>query len=334
MNAKVHILQQFLRAGGGFVSGEALAGELELSRVSVWNHLEQLRKEGFGLTAIRNKGYRLDSIPDALHAELLAAFCANQPLPLFENIDVLGEVGSTNSEAEQRLSAGLPAPLAVAADAQSAGRGRRGRVWHSPAHRNLYVSVGLRPQLPPARLQTITLWTGMRLALWLRADAGLPVMVKWPNDLYLNGRKIAGILTEARVDAESTRELVIGTGLNVNLAAAEFPADLARSASSLHAEGLPRQPLTPLCHRFLLCLAEAIGSFLNDDFADELAHLWPSVDFLAGRRVVAGEVAGTVLGINAVGGLRVRRDDGFTAVLNSGEVSLHGNNFTEDVPAS
>lgn len=322
MSIDACLLQSFLRARGSFVSGAQIAEGLGLSRVTIHNRLEALRQEGFAFVAVRNKGYQLLSEPAGLHPALLEALLLEEPCPFFKSYRLLGEVDSTNSLAEAELSTGREAPFFVLADTQTAGRGRRGRVWHSPSQRNLYLSVALRPQLPPARLQTITLWLGLRMGQFLRERFGLPVTVKWPNDLMLHGRKLAGMLTEARVDAEFTRDLVFGMGLNVNAQASDFPPELASVATSLALHLGQPVNLTRLAHPVLIKLAEAIQDYFAGAYSDELAHLWPEYDFLRGQQVRTGTVSGVAHGITATGSLRVEREDGSLALLHSGEVSL------------
>ena len=322
MNLDTHVLLAFIRARGQFVSGAEIGQQLGLSRVSIHNHLEALKKDGFVFSAIRNKGYRLEKEPDAFHPSLFAALLEEEPCPFFKSHLALPTVDSTNSLAETELSGGRETPFFIVADTQSAGRGRRGRTWHSPKQRNLYLSVAIRPALPPARLQTITLWLGLRICQFLRDTFALPVLIKWPNDLLLHGRKIAGMLTEARVDAEHTRDLVFGLGLNVNSLEKDFPEELRPIASSL-ALNLGRSlNLTRLAHALVIQLAASISEFLENHYAEELTRLWPEFDFLRGRTVSAGDISGRVLGINSSGSLRLERPDGSTLLLHSGEVSI------------
>jgi BirA family transcriptional regulator, biotin operon repressor / biotin---[acetyl-CoA-carboxylase] ligase len=316
------VLVPFLEAGSQFVSGARIARSLDVSRVSVHHHLEALRRRGFSFDAIRNRGYRLSGEPEAFNQTLFKALLAVEPCPFFRDYLLPGEVDSTNSVAETELAAARPDPFAVVATAQTAGRGRRGRIWHSPRDRNLYLTVALRPSLPPARLQTITLWLGLRLARFLRDALGLPMQVKWPNDLMLQGRKVAGMLTEARVDSEATRDLVFGLGLNVNATEQDFPPELREIAGSLALSlGRPLN-LSRLAHRLVHQTATAISDYLDGDYAPELESLWPEFDYLRGQRVHAGELGGTANGITATGSLRILRDDGSSAILHAGEVSL------------
>jgi BirA family biotin operon repressor/biotin-[acetyl-CoA-carboxylase] ligase len=322
MDLAANILAPFLRAGEQFISGEGIAEQLGVSRVSVHHHLEALRRDGFVFDAIRNRGYRLTSEPDAFHPTLFAALLVEQPVPFFAGHQVRETVDSTNTVAEAALANGRAAPFFVLATRQTAGRGRRGRVWHSPPDANLYLSVALRPSLPPARLQTITLWLGLRLARFLRDRFGLPIQVKWPNDLMLQGRKIAGMLTEARVDSEFTRDLVFGLGINVNGAHSDFPEELREIAGSLAiGVGHPLN-LSRLAHQLVQVIATAIEDYLAGAYAPELERLWPDYDYLQGQQVQSDVASGVAQGITSTGSLRVRREDNSIVLLHAGEVSL------------
>lgn len=327
MSLDVKVLQSFLRAEGQFLSGTGIGESLGLSRVSVHNHLEALKKSGFQFAAIRNKGYRLEKEPNRFHPALFAALLAEEPCPYFDSHLALPSVDSTNNLAELELSKGRTVPFFVVADEQTAGRGRRGRSWHSPPGANLYLSIALRPTLPPSRLQTITLWLGMRICQFLRDTYALPVLIKWPNDLILHDRKIAGMLTEARVDAEQTRDLVFGVGLNVNAREADFPGELAGMASSLAINTGKPLNLSRVAHKLVHVLAGGVQDYLEDQYADELTTLWPEFDYLRGRQVQTGEVGGRVLGISRNGSLRLERTDGSTMLLHSGEVTIGSANL-------
>jgi BirA family biotin operon repressor/biotin-[acetyl-CoA-carboxylase] ligase len=162
----------------------------------------------------------------------------------------------------------------------------------------------------------------MRICQYLRDAYSLPVLIKWPNDLILHGKKIAGMLTEARVDAEQTRDLVFGIGMNVNSREKDFPGELASMASSLAVNTGGSINLSRLAHRIVLQLAAAIQEYLDDQYVDELASLWPEFDYLRGQSVQAGDLEGRVLGISKNGSLRLERPDGSTMLLPSGEVTL------------
>ena len=193
------ILLAFLEADGEPVSGDRLAKELGVSRVAIWSRLERLRASGYVFAASTRKGYALRSVPRHLDPALLDAHL--RLLKVSPKVEFLAEVDSTNSEAERRLAVGQEAPFAVLARTQKAGRGRLGRKWHSAPSGNLYLSLAFRPFIPPERLKPFTLWMGLALCAHVEKSLGLKLGLKWPNDLQSpDGRKVAGMLTEARLD--------------------------------------------------------------------------------------------------------------------------------------
>jgi BirA family biotin operon repressor/biotin-[acetyl-CoA-carboxylase] ligase len=230
-NAEYVILKELLAREPGWVSGSALAAKLGVSRVAVWQHMSRLRAAGFVFEARRSLGYRLGARPPTLHPTLIESLLKVRPRGF--SLLVLDEVDSTNDEAARQFAARRPAPFAILARRQTRGRGRFGRVWHSASPTNLYASFAFRPRVTPRQMQTFTLWMGVNVCELLANFTGASPGIKWPNDLVHQGRKVGGMLTEARIDADQIRDLVFGVGLNVNTPAAAWPADLARRAVSL-----------------------------------------------------------------------------------------------------
>ncbi len=190
-------LLQLLR-GADFVSGEHIADLLGVSRAAVGKRVTELRKRGFAIAATPRRGYRLDGEPDALDAAVVQPRLATDWLGRAWRH--LPTTGSTNDEAAAWARAGAPAGAVVVADAQTRGRGRLGRRWHSPSGASLYFSVVLRPPLPPHRVPPLTLAAGVAVAEALTALDITP-QLKWPNDVLLDGKKVAGILTEMSSDS-------------------------------------------------------------------------------------------------------------------------------------
>ncbi|MDR3229762.1 MAG: biotin--[acetyl-CoA-carboxylase] ligase [Puniceicoccales bacterium] len=319
------ILDTFLDAGDKPVSGGELARRLGLSRVSAWNRLEQLRREGFVFEAAPRVGYRLVKRPETVHPALLAAYLRRLSPQTAAAVALrcLPATDSTNDEAGRLLSSGEPAPFAVVASAQTAGRGRMGRVWQSDDPGCLYLSFGFRPGLAPERAQSITLAVGLRLCERLAETSALPLLVKWPNDILCDGRKIAGILSEARIDADRVRDIVVGVGLNVNRRV--FPPELRDTAGSLAAFGREAD----INETAALCIAaihEACERFAADGLGGDFAQRWRSFDYLAGKTIAARsgteEISGEALGLAPDGALLVRTSSGLVRALNSGEVTL------------
>lgn len=318
------IVRELLGRGEGWVSGAELAEKLGVSRVAVWQHMKKLRREGFGFEARRARGYRLSAKPQSLHAVLIEAQLKIRPRGF--SLTLLDEVDSTNDEAARELAADRPAPFAILARRQTQGRGRFGRSWHSADNGNLYASFAFRPRVPPASMQTFTLWMGANVCEAIANFTGLRPGLKWPNDLVFDGRKAGGMLTEARVDADQIRDLVFGLGLNVNSPASGWPDLLARRAVSLaELAGAPldfNRLTAALIGRVLL----AYQSFVDGEHERKFAELWHRYDTLRGQRAAVLEGGsrhvGSVTGIDDEGALVLRDDRGRSRRFRAGEVTL------------
>ena len=321
---EVTILRELLVADSGYISGNKLAKQLGLSRVAVWMQLQKLTKQGFEFEAARSRGYRLVKSPPQLHQALIQAHLAGRARPT--NLITLDQVDSTNSEAERHLAAGSRTPLVILAREQTQGRGRRGRVWHSPAAGNLYSTFVFRPKLEPALLQDFTLWMGLNVCELIANFCAIEPGLKWPNDIYLHGRKAGGMLTEARIDADEVHDLVYGLGLNLNARSADLPKEVQKSAISLaEAAGAPID-----INRFAAALIGRIlgacTAFVEGSHRDKFAELWARFDILRGQPVTVTQadrtVTGTVTGIDDEGSLIVRTTAGRTERFRAGEVTL------------
>lgn len=321
---EITILRALLSQPDGFVSGSKLARALALSRVAVWQHMEKLREQGFEFEAVRAKGYRLSKQPAGLNALLIEAQLApRKPTAGFlcyETID------STNDEAVRQLASGRAAPFVVAAREQTRGRGRFGRTWHSGNNGNLYLTFAFRPQLPPERMQTFTLWMGVSLCDFVASYTSLSPGLKWPNDILFGDRKAGGMLTEARIDADQIRDLVFGLGLNVSDHANAFPPDVARRAVSLASHSKDKLDLNKFAASVIGHVLDAYELFVGGKYRDTFADLWNRFDYLRGKTVTLHHgnqhVHGTVSGIDEEGSLIVRTDRGKTERFRAGEVTM------------
>lgn len=319
------ILKAFLLAGGDPVSGDRLAKELGVSRVSIWQRLERLRDEGFVFDAAPRKGYRLRHTPPGLHAALLDAHL--RLLKVRARVDFLPETDSTNSEAERRLAAGEETPFVVVAGRQTSGRGRLGRVWHSAHPENLYVSFAFRPFLTPDRMQTFTLMMGLSVCRRLAIRHALPgIRLKWPNDLVCDGRKIAGMLTEARMDSDQVRDLVFGIGLNVNGDPSALPHEVRETAGSLSRVCGERLDLHAEAADLIAGVLDAYEEFEAARGCADPRPLFSTYDSLRGRAVTVGlrgePISGVAEGVDERGALLLRLADGTLTAVNAGEVTL------------
>ena len=239
------------------------------------------------------------------------------------DIVILAVTDSTNRVAMEMAENGARHGTVVVADAQTAGRGRMGRRWVSPAGKNLYVSLLLRPSVPTADAPRLALVAGVALADAVEA-VGVPASLKWPNDLYCEGRKAAGILAEMASDPGGVRHVVIGVGLNVNMEEADFPPDLRDTATSLRIRAGRTFRRVDLLARLLDAFGTRYAEFLGGGFSS-LRDGWDRRDFLRGRRVLlrrqGGEGWGTAEGLDAAGALRFLPDGGpAVESVHSGEI--------------
>jgi BirA family biotin operon repressor/biotin-[acetyl-CoA-carboxylase] ligase len=315
------VLAFLAEAGDEYVSGEAISGKLGLTRAAVWKHVEALRSHGYRIDAVPARGYRLAAVPDRLTPLELR--------PLLNTHDIgrelhwHEELGSTNDRAKELADEGAEHGEVVVAEAQTAGRGRRGRVWVSPPRRNLYFSVVLRPDLPPARASELTIVASVALCDALR-QAGVEAGIKWPNDLLASGRKIAGILTELAAEPERVHWVVLGAGVNVNARREDFPAELREEATSVLLERGQPAPRALLAAACLTALEDWLDRHAEEGFGPVRAA-WRERTVTLGREVAVTadgrEIAGTAEDIDETGALLVRVPSGIERIL-AGDVTL------------
>ena len=224
-----------LRANRDGVSGAALAEQLGVSRAAIWARIEELRRLKYDIEAGPHFGYRLLSSPDVLHADDLLARLGETRV-IGRDLRVFEQTTSTNDVVEKLARDGVREGVVVFAESQTQGRGRLGRKWVSPAHQGLWFSILLRPDFRPQMATQLTVASATALRRAIELQTGLAPEIKWPNDILLGGKKLAGILTELSAELDRVRYVILGIGVDVNLAATEFPADLRKTATSLRIE--------------------------------------------------------------------------------------------------
>ena len=316
------VLAFLAEAGDEFVSGEAISDKLGLSRAAVWKHVNALRSQGYRIEAVPARGYRLLEIPDRLGElevrPLLNTHDVGQALHWYE------EVGSTNDVAKELADEGALHGEVVIAERQSAGRGRRGRSWSSPPRKNLYLSVVLRPDLPPARAPEVTLLAAVAVCQAVRRAGVASAAIKWPNDVLASGRQLAGVLTEMAAEVERVQWLVVGIGVNVNAAADDFPDELRELATSLLIERGDPVPRALFAAALLTALEEWLDRHAAEGFAPVRAA-WREMSDTLGRqvrvRVGTADLVGLAEDVDETGALLVRTASGLERVV-AGDVEM------------
>lgn len=322
------ILQSLLDAPDVFVSGSRLAEQLGVSRPAVWGKLEKLREQGFEFEAVRNRGYRITKEPQILHPALIRYYLEKQST----DMDVLyfPVIDSTNSEAERQITYGRRSPFTIASSCQTKGRGRLGREWYSASADNLYLSVLFEPNIPPQQLQHFTLWAGIYICRALQQfvpDTALKI--KWPNDLHCGGRKFAGMLTEAKMDADCLRSIVFGIGINLNSNPNNFPKELRPIATSLYAVNGDELAFNTVTASVVQAITRAYTSCIHENTTESLPEAWAPLNALNGKLVTAlqggKEISGIASGIDASGALLLQAADGTIQTVRAGDVTLKKN---------
>jgi BirA family biotin operon repressor/biotin-[acetyl-CoA-carboxylase] ligase len=322
---KETVLAILKESAGEYVSGEELSGRLRVSRTAVWKYIRSLREDGYEIESSPRVGYRLRSVPDLLLPMEITKGLATEIIG--KKIVYRPEVDSTNRVLHELAVQGEPEGTVVLAERQTAGKGRLGRAWTSPDG-GIWMSILLRPSLPPYKVQLITLLTAVAAVEATAALTGITPGIKWPNDLLVKGRKLAGILTEVSAEMERVNYLILGIGLNMNIPSAVFEGDLADIATSILAEGGKPVSRVDWVRRFLANLEADYLHAQKEGFSDMLER-WRQHSVTLGQDVtvsLAGRtVGGTAVDIDEQGALLVRTQSGTEAFL-AGDVSLKPGN--------
>ena len=326
---------RLLREADGFVSGQQLCEKLAVSRTAVWKAIGQLKNDGYEIEAVTNKGYRLlavsssDTLSRATIESRLHTAWAGRTLICKDT------TGSTNDDAQTLADKGYAHGTLVVAGSQTAGKGRRGRSWISPEDVNVYMSILLRPAMPASCAPMCTLV--MALAVYeamqeMEIPDNVSFGIKWPNDIVVSTdgstyRKICGILTQMRMEDTEIRDVIIGTGININMT--EIPEEIQSSASSLKlalGRRINRAALTASCWNHF---EEDYEKFASAGSLAPLAGEYEKALVNVGRKVRVldpkGEFTGTAGGITDTGELIVRPDGSDNDVyIGTGEISVRG----------
>lgn len=342
MSTRGNVLKTLEENKGSAVSGEELASRLNISRAAVWKAIQDLRREGYSIDAITNKGYCLAPDSDVLSVEGILPYVEEHSIG--DRIHVFKTLESTNLTAKKMALDGAPYGTVVIAEEQTRGRGRMGRSFFSPPAGGIYMTFILEPRFDSARSVLITTAASVAVCKAIEKVTGISCRIKWVNDIYMEDKKICGILTEAVTDFESGHidHIVLGIGINYSTARSAFPEELSGIAGSLYeksaktvgnngnhlSEGISRNRLIAEVINQMLEINENLES---RDFIEE----YKNRSFVLGKEILVIPTAGigkernlaegipaSAVDIDPDGGLVVRYRDGTVQTLNSGEISI------------
>jgi len=323
MNPAVQILAA-LRSTEHGVSGTDLCHQLGVSRAAVWSQIESLREVGFEIVASPHRGYQLVSSPDTLLADDMMSRLGKVNV-IGREIIVLKQTTSTNDEIEKAAMNGHEEGLVVFAESQTHGRGRMGRRWSSPAGKGLWFSFLLRPRLAPGECTQLTAATATALVRAIQDKTNISPEIKWPNDLMIQGKKVAGILTEMSAELDKVRHVIVGIGIDVNQTASEFPAEIQSTATSLKLATGKNISRTDLAITILRELDQDYSRIVRGKFS-AVADEWASHCSTLGRQVKieVGQrrIIGRAEALDESGALLIRTEHGRVERVTGGDVTV------------
>lgn len=307
---------ELLQSTDGYISGEKMSEEVNISRAAVWKHIKKLRSEGFEIHSVTNKGYRLINSPDIISPEkikqLLTTEFIGRHIFFCDTIDTTNDWAKSNSD--------QPDGSVFIAEVQTHGKGSRGRHWTSPRGSGIWHTILLKPPISPMQVSQITLIAGLAACQAIGGNA----MIKWPNDIVIDGKKISGTLTEMSAEINMVNYVVCGIGINVNTT--QFPDDLNDKATSMyiqHGKTFDRNEIIArLLNRFEYYYNKYVNSGLEsimNDYRQSCVTIGREVQVIFNKETVLG----LAVDVDNEGRLTVQTENGIIHVT-SGEVSVRG----------
>lgn len=317
------LLDAFTNAGDAFLSGQHLAELIGCSRTAVWKHIEELRKEGFELEAVRNKGYRILKTSEKVTAdEIRFGLTTNF---IGRNIHYEESVESTQKIAHRFASEDAPEGTVIIAEEQLSGRGRMARRWHSPKYTGIWMSMIIRPNIPLSNAPQLTLLAAVAIVQAIDEMTDLIPEIKWPNDILINGKKVTGILTELQAEADRIHSIIIGIGINVNQKKEDFPQELQEIATSLFIEDGEIVSRAELVRSIFKHFEKLYTLYLEQGFLP-IKLLWEGYASSIGKyikaRTLANTIEGKALGITNDGVLQLEDMAGTIHHIYSADIEL------------
>ncbi|MCX5669639.1 MAG: biotin--[acetyl-CoA-carboxylase] ligase [Candidatus Omnitrophica bacterium] len=308
----------YLNKKHDYLSGDQISKHLGISRQGLWKHIQELKDSGYQIVAVPHLGYRLEACPDRLFVFEVAR--ALNTKFIGKKIHYFDYLASTMDLAMQLGMDGAASGSVVLAESQIKGRGRLGREWFSPKYKGIYLSLILRPKILPAACPILTLMSAVSICEAVKKVIDLDAQIKWPNDVLIKNKKVAGILTEMNAEVDKVNFVVIGIGLNVNNDKKSLIAG-ATSLKEQQGEEISRVVLL----QELLRRIENNYLLLEDKGEVEIINKWRNFTLTLGTRVKVDyqdkHIEGQAIDIDVDGALLIRKDSGFIQKISSGDVT-------------
>jgi BirA family transcriptional regulator, biotin operon repressor / biotin---[acetyl-CoA-carboxylase] ligase len=312
--------------GNTFISGQEISNQLNISRSAIWKHMKELEKDGYNIEAVRNKGYRILESPDKVSENTIQWGLPTEWLG--KNVIHKESTTSTQHIAHQLAQDNADHGTIVIADEQTAGKGRLSRQWYSAKNKGVWVSIILRPTILPYLAPQLTLLTATVLAEVLANELNLDPKIKWPNDILIQDKKVAGILTEMQAEQDQIQYIVLGIGMNVNQDREDLPQDIQSKASSLKIQAGYSFDITSIIQKILVSFEKSYQEFIETGFST-VKDRWESYGYRIGEKTrikTLKEVSeATIVGIAEDGALLAKYNHDTVKKVYSGEIDWFDN---------
>lgn len=324
LSMKDKILKRFLQVPGEPISGQVLAEELGISRTAVWKHLQSLQEEGYTFDTIKKKGYLLTSKLDKVDAASIASFLSTKRFG--HDIHYVEQCDSTQIIAHELAQNGAVDGTVVIAESQAKGKGRMSRPWESTKGKGIWMTVIIKPDVPPHQAPQFTLVAAVSIVNAIKSLCkNFTPIIKWPNDILINGRKCTGILTEMIAEVDRVQALLIGIGINVNQERSDFPDELQSIATSLSIEEGAPLNRAQLAAAILHYLEQYCDQYVAEGFAP-IKKLWEEASGTIGKQIKATTLTETIegkaIGITEEGVLEVQVSNGQIKKIYSADIEI------------
>lgn len=320
---KKEILKLLLDKEGQFISGEEISNDFNVSRTAIWKQIKTLKEAGYVIDSSPRQGYRLVEKPDIILPEEIGIYLDTRIIG--RKAYVYDSLDSTNEMAKKMASQGIEEGTVIVAERQLSGKGRMGRLWVSEPGTGIWFSVVFRPEIKPQYAARLTFVIAVAVCKALRRSTGLPIMIKWPNDLLLEKKKICGILTELSAEIDQINYIVAGIGININHDKEEFPPEIRATAGSLFSISGQKYRRAELLVEIMKDLEEQYLMLLDDEFP-RILDSWRCMSCTLGDEVYVSsreeQFFGIALDVNEEGHLLVKTEDGQIKQVMAGDVSL------------